>query len=115
LQLSTTKCNKGKYYNLFLRYVIFTGFFGSITPVRRGGGGGGDVGDVEVKSSAPQTESGVSDQLQSPLVSPGGKSLFYRVDSRLSVFLVRSELLCKEWYIGCPNRTKSLVGRTRII
>lgn len=109
MQLSTTECNKGKYYNLFLRYVRFAGLFDSITSVRREGG---DVGDLEVKSSAPQTDSGLSDQLHSPLASPGGKSLFYRVDSRLSAFLVRSELSCKEWYIGWPTRTKSLAGRT---
>jgi hypothetical protein len=69
---------------------------------------GGDVGDVEVKSSAPRDWSGASNQLHAPLVSPRRKSLFYVVDSRLSGFLMRSELSCQEWYTGCPTRKKSL-------
>lgn len=48
--------------------------------------GGGDGGDVEVKSLAPQDNTGAGNQLHALLASSGGKSLFYRVDSRLSAF-----------------------------
>lgn len=71
-------------------------------------GGGGDGGDAEVKSLAPQDNTGASNQLHALLVSPGGKSLFYRVDSRLTAFMVRSELSGQEWNTGCLTRKNSL-------